>query len=496
MFHGLCYKGNYECLISILNIERVYMKRTLFDQLCREKQRYRFKNMDIKQGKLVSTVFHDADTVKRHEEFNIRVQNLFEKYSRDLIDRYRHILCQQDSHNRNPIHYAAMSKFTKCFKCIEALLKIDIDQVDSYDFFLSQFFELQLLETQEERKFDPRKYNGILNEFKHLMDPKEYSSILKDFSYQVKLLLKEVLGRQDLNYHSALHVSSYFGDFKASRFMISLGADPNSQAFAERPLEVGKDKFVRSVLQNLNDAAYQGNVKDLKHLVNCGNKIDNKLSIFGEAPIHKAVLTQVEHKKGALQTIIENKANVDNMDSNGWTALHHAAYNGDFDSANVLIQSHANVNAYSNQQRSPLHLAALNNHVDVIQLLLGSKADIEWKDELKCTPLHLACKKGSIQSVTLLLNYGAIIYNTDNRLWTPLHYAAYNGHRKVCNYLLKWEADRDILREMKNSQDKKPINICKNPETKKGFHHVWRACRDGDLDLVRILLREGQDPNE
>ena len=25
---------------------------------------------------------------------------------------------------------------------------------------------------------------------------------------------------------------------------------------------------------------------------------------------------------------------------------------------------------------------------------------------------------------------------------------------------------------------------------------MWRACRDGDLDLVRILIREGQDINE
>ena len=59
-------------------LERVYLKKTIFDQLYREKIKYRFKNMDIKQGKLVSTVFHDAETIKRHEEFNIRVQNLFE----------------------------------------------------------------------------------------------------------------------------------------------------------------------------------------------------------------------------------------------------------------------------------------------------------------------------------------------------------------------------------------------------------------------------------
>jgi hypothetical protein len=33
MYHFMCYKGNYECLISVLNIERVYLKKTLFDQL-------------------------------------------------------------------------------------------------------------------------------------------------------------------------------------------------------------------------------------------------------------------------------------------------------------------------------------------------------------------------------------------------------------------------------------------------------------------------------
>lgn len=245
-----------------------------------------------------------------------------------------------------------------------------------------------------------------------------------------------MLDAQDANYHSPLHVASYFGDFKASRYMVKLGADPNSPAFAERPLEVGKDKFVRGVLQNLNEAAYQANVKDLKHLVNCGNKIDNKLSIFGEAPVHKAVLSKVQEglKSMALKAIIESKANVDNMDSNGWTALHHAAHNGDFESATILLRDgRAQVNAYSNQQRTPLHFAALNNHKDLIQLLLANGAEIEWVDEQKCTPLHLACKRGHFESVHLLLTSGANIYAKDMRQWTALHYAAYNGFKKVCN---------------------------------------------------------------
>jgi len=31
MFHLLCYKGNYESLIMVLNIERVYLRKTLTD---------------------------------------------------------------------------------------------------------------------------------------------------------------------------------------------------------------------------------------------------------------------------------------------------------------------------------------------------------------------------------------------------------------------------------------------------------------------------------
>lgn len=93
------------------------------------------------------------------------------------------------------------------------------------------------------------------------------------------------------------------------------------------------------------------------------------MSIFGEAPIHKAVLSKLQQaaKKEALHAIIESKANLNNMDSNGWTALHHAAHNGDFESAAILIKDGgANVNSYSNQQRTPLHFAALNNHKAII----------------------------------------------------------------------------------------------------------------------------------
>jgi len=51
----------------------------------------------------------------------------------------------------------------------------------------------------------------------------------------------------------------------------------------------------------------------------------------GQAPIHKAVLSHTGEKEreDTLDKIIDKKADVNIIDSNGWTALHHAAAIGD-----------------------------------------------------------------------------------------------------------------------------------------------------------------------
>jgi len=91
----------------------------------------------------------------------------------------------------------------------------------------------------------------------------------------------------------------------------------------------------------------------------------------------------------------------------------------------------------------------------------------------------------------MLLQNGANIYAQDHRQWTPLHYASYNNHSRVCNTLLKWEADNDVLREVRSTQNKLAYNLCQTDSCKHSFKHIWRSCKNGELDLVRILIREG-----
>jgi ankyrin repeat protein len=61
----------------------------------------------------------------------------------------------------------------------------------------------------------------------------------------------------------------------------------------------------------------------------------------------------------------------------------------------------------------------------------------------------------------------------DNRQWTSLHYASYNGHSRAVNFLLKWEADFDKLRFVKNSQGRTAFIISKNENVKRAFNRKF-----------------------
>ena len=91
-FHSMCYRGNYDTLITLLNYERVCLKKVAADELNVAKKRFNFKNLDIKHGHLVSTTYHAADTVRRHSDFNMKANSLFEKYANMIIEKYRAIL--------------------------------------------------------------------------------------------------------------------------------------------------------------------------------------------------------------------------------------------------------------------------------------------------------------------------------------------------------------------------------------------------------------------
>ncbi|XP_056143359.1 caskin-2-like isoform X2 [Lampris incognitus] len=200
----------------------------------------------------------------------------------------------------------------------------------------------------------------------------------------------------------------------------------------------------------------------------------------GFSALHHAALTGTTE---LLSALLEAQATVDIKDSNGMRPLHYAAWQGKADSVLMLLRSGASVNSMSQDGHIPLHLAAQYGHYDVSEMLLQHQSNPCLVNKAKKTPLDLACEFGRVKVTQLLLSSNMVVAllegerkePTDSAFTTPLHLAARNGHKDIIRLLLK--AGIDI-----------------NKTTKAGTA-LHEASLYGKTEVVRLLLDAGVDVN-
>ncbi|XP_023812962.1 caskin-2 isoform X2 [Oryzias latipes] len=200
----------------------------------------------------------------------------------------------------------------------------------------------------------------------------------------------------------------------------------------------------------------------------------------GFSALHHAALTGTTELLAAL---LDAQAAVDVKDSNGMRPLHYAAWQGKAESVLTLLRSGAAVNGASLDGHIPLHLAAQYGHFQVSEMLLQHQSNPCLVNKAKKTPLDLACEFGRVKVAQLLLSSNMVVAllegerkePTDSAFTTPLHLAARNGHKDVIRLLLK--AGIDI-----------------NRTTKSGTA-LHEAALYGKTEVVRLLLDAGVDVN-
>lgn len=87
----------------------------------------------------------------------------------------------------------------------------------------------------------------------------------------------------------------------------------------------------------------------------------------------------------------------------------------------ILAKDSNLVHATDRDGYTPLHKACYNNNFDLAQLLLKYKADPDRKTEFQWTALHSACKWNNSKLAALVLQHGANINATSDGDQTPLH---------------------------------------------------------------------------
>ncbi|XP_064009540.1 caskin-1 isoform X1 [Pogoniulus pusillus] len=180
-----------------------------------------------------------------------------------------------------------------------------------------------------------------------------------------------------------------------------------------------------------------------------------------------------------IALLLEAQAAVDIKDNKGMRPLHYAAWQGKKEPMKMVLKAGSSVNIPSDEGQIPLHLAAQHGHYDVSEMLLQHQSNPCIMDNSGKTPLDLACEFGRVGVVQLLLNSNmcaALLEpkpgdTTDPNGTSPLHLAAKNGHIDIIRLLL--QAGIDINRQTKAGTALHEAALC------------------GKTDVVRLLLDSG-----
>ena len=123
--------------------------------------------------------------------------------------------------------------------------------------------------------------------------------------------------------------------------------------------------------------------------------------------------------------------------TDGMTALHYAAENGDTGVVECLLEHGADIKAQDCiLSRSAIHFAAENGNLDCIKFLAEKGADLQDRDSFGATALHYAAKNNHLDVVKYLVGKKMDYTAKDRRGWSAMHYAASGGSIDVVRYLL------------------------------------------------------------
>jgi len=114
--------------------------------------------------------------------------------------------------------------------------------------------------------------------------------------------------------------------------------------------------------------------------------------------------------------------------TNSWGAnLHDAAREGNFEQVQCLVENGADVNSKDSDGWTPLHWFTYKGNLKAVNYLATRRgADINSKNEHGETPLHLVVRsKGTLEIVKYLIINGADVDSKALDDWTPLHWSAY-----------------------------------------------------------------------
>lgn len=336
-----------------------------------------------------------------------------------------------------------------------------------------------------------------------------------------------------------VHIAGYFNQPGAINLFAKKGADLNIKsktAVKDTPMTLaaalGSFEAVKALVENGADmnigraddltslmaACIKGKMNIVEYLIEEGVSLSEyDLEIMSENMsrnmfihiIERSLKASVSNKNTSTVRLLLSTHKFDRSLLND--LMFEAVRKNSIDIVNLLLKEGCSLSIRTIDQCSLVYLAARFNAIDVLKYLIRKGIDVKSKTLLGDTTLHGAAYSSSVEAVNLLLKANVLmnISNSENEM--PIHIAARENNLKLNDllsneeiinsyddegytpimYSVKYKVNPEIIKLF----IKKGANVNLKAKDNKCDTALHLACKNDDLDAVKILLENNAAPN-
>ncbi len=260
----------------------------------------------------------------------------------------------------------------------------------------------------------PQKlYNNLLN---IKATSSSFKNLVERLKHEIKSGKKIKIANLKYLLSQALIYAVNGESLEIAELLLVLGANPKVwDPKIKRPIiESAKTSEIKQLLLNYGalenvpynwqddkiiNAAFAGEVKDVKELIDAGADVSAKNLYMGRSAL---MIAATRMKLEIIRELINAGADVNGKDMNNYTALILATIHENLEIVTKLIKSGASVNAKEHCHYTALHYAAAKGNLKIVEELINGGSDVNLKIKNELTALDIAQKHRNKKIVNFL----------------------------------------------------------------------------------------------